>query len=143
MTFTKGVVELKLYPKGRQVKPEESVPKCIAGQDGKYTFSSFRDGDGAEPGEYVLSAELLRRAPADIFGPDQFLNNFNSPLNEDPRFQVTVGDGEPVEIPSIDVKTSELKQKPPHPFASPKGEAVVKAWCVFLTASVEIFNGKL
>jgi hypothetical protein len=122
VAMTKGVVELKLYPKGRQVKPEESVPKCIAGQDGKYTFSSFRDGDGAEPGEYVLSAELLRMGLGDLFGPDQFLNNFNSPLNEDPRFQVTVGDGEPVEIPAIDVKMSELKQKPPHLFASPTGK---------------------
>ncbi len=108
--FTKGVVELKLYPKGREVKPGESVPKCIAGQDGKYTFSSYRDGDGAEPGEYVLSVELLKMGLGDLFGPDLFLNNFNTPLNEDPRFQVKVGDGEPVEIPAIDIKTSRIEK---------------------------------
>lgn len=122
MTFTKGVIELKLYPKAGQVKPGEPVPKCIAGQDGRYTFSSYRDGDGAEAGEYVLSAELLRMTPVDIFGPDRFLNNFNSPLNEDPRFQVKVGDGGSVEIPLIDIKMSELKKQPPHPFASPNGK---------------------
>ncbi|MCA9008580.1 MAG: hypothetical protein KDB01_02480 [Planctomycetaceae bacterium] len=120
--LVKGVVELKLYPKGREVKPGESVPECIVGQDGKYTFSSYRDGDGAEPGDYVLSAELLRMGLGDLFGPDQFLNNFNSPLNEDARFQVKIGDGEAVEIPTIDIKTSELKQQPNHPFASPTGK---------------------
>ena len=120
--FTKGVVELKLYPKGRELKPGESVPKCTAGQDGKYTFSSYRDGDGAEPGDYVLSVELLKMGLGDLFGPDLFLNNFNTPLNEDPRFQVKVGDGEPVEIPAIDIKTSELKKQPNHKYASPAGK---------------------
>ena len=120
--FIKGVVELKLYPKGREIKPGESVPKCVAGQDGKYTFSAYRDGDGAEPGEYVLSVEMLKIGMGDLYGPDQFLNNFNSPKNEDPRFQVKVGDDEAVEIPTIDIKTSELKKQPNHPFASPPGK---------------------
>ena len=121
-TLAKGVVELKLYPKGRELKPGESVPKCVAGPDGKYTFSSYRDGDGAEPGEYVLSVELLRMGFGDLFGPDKFLNNFNSPTNTDSRFQVKLGDGESVEIPTIDIKTSELKKQPNHPFASPIGK---------------------
>ncbi len=115
-------VELKLYPKGRKIKPDDRVPKCTAGLDGKYTFSSYRDGDGAEPGEYVLSVEMLRRAPGAVFGPDQLGNNFNSPDNEDPRFQVTVVDGQPTEIPTIDISTKELKKQPRHPFASPPGK---------------------
>lgn len=121
-TLAKGVVELKLYPKGRDVKPGESVPKCVAGLDGKYTFSSYRDGDGAEPGDYVLSVELLRMRFGDLCGPDEFLNNFNSPFNEDPRFQVKVGDGDPVEIPAIDINTRELKKQPDHKYASPSGK---------------------
>jgi hypothetical protein len=118
-----GLVELKLYPKGRELKPGEHVPKCRVGADGKFVFSSYRDGDGAEPGDYVLSVEYLRMGgPGAVFGPDKFLNNFNSPTNEDPRFQVKVVDGTSGEIPAIDIKMSELKAKPIHPFASPNGK---------------------
>lgn len=35
-----GVVELKLYPKGREIKPGENVAKCVVGAEGRYTFSS-------------------------------------------------------------------------------------------------------
>lgn len=115
-------VELKLYPKGREPKPEERIPKCIVGRDGKFTFSAYRDGDGAEPGEYVLSAEVLRIAFSGMMGPDQLGNNFNSPFNEDPRFQVKVVAGEPTEIPPIDIKLSELQAQPMHAFASPPGK---------------------
>ena len=115
-------VELKLYPQGRVPKVGERVAKCIADQEGKYTFSSYRDGDGAEPGEYVLSVEALRRAPGAIFGPDKLGNNFNSPDNEDPRFQVKVVSGEPTVVPTIDINTSQLEPQQPHPFASPPGK---------------------
>ena len=116
-----GFIELKLYPKGREPKPEENIPMCLVGLDGRYTFSSYRDGDGAEPGEYVLTMEYLKiGGPGELIGPDKFLNNFNSPTNEDPRFQVKVVDETSGEIPTIDIKMSELKQKPPHPFASSK-----------------------
>jgi hypothetical protein len=117
-----GLVELKLYPKGRELKPNEQVPICRVGNEGRYTFSSFRDGDGAEPGDYVLSVEMLKMGLGELFGPDQFLNNFNSPTNDDPRFQVTVNDRGGVEIPTIEIITSELKPKPKHPFASPAGK---------------------
>lgn len=122
LPFVKGVVELKLYPKGRDLKPGDAVPECVVAQDGKYTFSSYRDGDGAEPGQYVLSAEMLKIGMGDLFGPDQFLNNFNSPRNDDARFQVEIGEDDALEIPTIDVKMNELKQQPNHPFASPPGK---------------------
>ena len=117
-----GVIELKLYPKGGELKPGMRVPKCLVGQEGKYAFSSYADKDGAEPGEYVLTVEMLRIAPGELFGPDQFGNNFNSPHNQDPRFQVTVGEDGPVEIPEIDLDTSLLEYQPLHPFASPPGK---------------------
>ncbi len=118
-----GLIEMKLYPKGRAPKPGERIPKCIVGQDGRYTFSSYRDGDGAEPGEYVLSIEHLKMGgPGELYGPDKFGNNFNSPFNEDPRFQVTVVEGESGEVPTIDIKTSELEMRPSHPYASPPGK---------------------
>ena len=118
-----GLVELKLYPKGREVKPGEHIPKCRVGKEGKYIFSSYRDGDGAEPGDYVLSMEYLKMGgPGELFGPDKFLNNFNSPSNEDARFQVKVVDETSGEIPAIDIKMSDLKAKPPHAFASRTGK---------------------
>jgi hypothetical protein len=117
-----GEVELKLYAKGRDVTQGEVVANCIVGEGGKYAFNSYRQGDGAVPGEYVLSAEWLRPAPGVMYGPDKFLNNFNSPSNADPRFQVTVVDEGSVEIPTIDIKTSELRPQKSHPFASPSGK---------------------
>jgi hypothetical protein len=117
-----GVVELKLYGRGKATKPGDTVPKCLVGTEGKYVFSSYRDGDGAEPGDYVLSVELLKMGFGELFGPDQLLNNFNSPDNADPRFQVKVGDGDAVEIPAIDIETSKLKKQPSHPFASRPGK---------------------
>ena len=108
-----GIVELKLYPKGRDPEPDERIAKCLVGKDGKYKFSSYRDGDGAEPGEYVLSVEMLRiGGPGELYGPDKLKNNFNSPFNEDPRFQVDIIDEKPVEIPLITIDTSELEKQP-------------------------------
>ena len=118
----RGFVELKLYEKGHEPTPTQMIPKCMVGENGKYQFSSYGDADGAVPGEYVLSIEWLKVGPGALFGPDKLLNNFNSPSNDDPRFQVTVVEGKPVEIPTIDIKTSELKQVKAHPFASRPGK---------------------
>ncbi|WP_010585785.1 hypothetical protein [Schlesneria paludicola] len=118
----KGQIEMKLYVKGAEVKPGELVANCLIGEGGKYRFSSYREGDGAVPGDYVISMEWLRPAPGVMYGPDKFLNNFNSPLNTDSRFQVTVVDGQPVEVPTIEIDTRELKQKPSHPYATPSGK---------------------
>lgn len=119
----RGLVELKLYPKGREPKPGERIPICLVGPDGKYEFSSYSEGDGAVPGEYVLSVEVLRiGGPGQLFGPDKLLNNFNSPANADPRFQVTIVEGEPTEIPTIDIDTSQLKPQRNHRYATPAGK---------------------
>jgi len=117
-----GALELKLYPKGYQANSAERVAKCRVGPEGEYAFSSYRAGDGAEPGEYVLSVEFQVLGFGTISGPDQLGNNFNSPLNTDPRFQVTVVSGEPTVIPAIDIITSELERQPDHPFATPAGK---------------------
>lgn len=117
-----GQIELKLYPKGRDPKPGERIPKCLADKDGNFVFNSYRAGDGAVPGEYVLTMEMLRVALGGLFGPDRFGNNFNSPSSTDPRFQVTVVDDEPTVIPTIDIKLDELKQQPAHKYASPAGK---------------------
>ena len=118
----RGMVELKLYEKGHDPTPEQMVPKCVVGDNGKYQFSSYGQGDGAVPGEYVLSIEWLKIGPGALFGPDRLLNNFNSPFNEDARFQVTVINGQPVQIPTIEINTKELKEKESHPYASPPGK---------------------
>lgn len=117
-----GQVELKLYEKGHDPTPGQMIPKCVVGVDGKYEFSSYGGKDGAVPGEYVLSIEWLKMSMTGLAGPDKLLNNFNSPSNEDPRFQVTVVDGPPVEIPTIDIDTRNLKPQKSHPFASPPGK---------------------
>lgn len=118
----KFVVELKLYEKGHDPTPEQMIPKCVVGDNGKYQFSSYGKADGAVPGEYVLSIEWLKIGPGTLFGPDKLLNNFNSPFNKDPRFQVTVTEGMPVEIDTIEINTGELKQQESHPYASPSGK---------------------
>ncbi len=118
-----GLIEMKLYPKGRKPKAGERIPKCIVRKEGRFSFSSYRNGDGAEPGEYVLSMEKLKiGGPGELFGPDQFGNNFNSPRNKDPRFQVTVVEGEATEIPTILVETSKLQPQKRHPYASRPGK---------------------
>lgn len=119
----RGEVELKLYTKGQEVKRGEVVANCLVGEGGKYEFNSYKQGDGAVPGDYVLSMEWLRPSPGVMYGPDKFLNNFNSPTNEDPRFQVKVPEEGSVEIPTIDIKMSELKAQKTHPYASPAGKA--------------------
>jgi hypothetical protein len=118
----KGNIELKLYKKGSDQAKAEVVANCLVGDEGKYQFNSYREGDGAVPGEYVLSMEWLRPAPGMMYGPDKFLNNFNSPFNEDPRFQVEVLDGAPVEISPIEITMSELKPQKMHPYATPTGK---------------------
>lgn len=118
----RGEVELKLYAKGSEQSPGAVVANCVVGEDGRYEFNSYRQGDGAVPGEYVLSMEWLRPAPGVLYGPDKLLNNFNSPFNEDPRFHIEVIEGEPVEIPTIEIQTSELKPQKSHPYASPAGK---------------------
>jgi hypothetical protein len=57
-----------------------------------------------------------------LYGPDKFLNNFNSPFNGDPRFQVEVVEDVPLEIPPIEIRMSELKPQKSHPYASPAGK---------------------
>lgn len=118
----KGQIEMKLYAKGTDDKPGDVVAKCFVGDGGKFRFSSYREGDGAVPGDYVISMEWLRPAPGVMYGPDKLLNNFNSPFNTDPRFLVTVVDGQPVDVPTIEIDTRELKQKPSHPYAAPSGK---------------------
>jgi len=117
-----GEVEMKLYLKGREIKSGDTVPTCHVGVDGKYEFSSYRAGDGAEPGEYVISVEWLKMSFGALLGPDRLLNNFNSPTNKDPRFHVTVVKGQSLKIPIIEIKTSDLKQQPSHPYASRAGK---------------------
>lgn len=118
----KGQVELKLYKKGTDEKSAEAVANCLVGDGGKFQFNSYRQGDGAVPGKYVLSAEWLRPAPGVLYGPDKFLNNFNSPFNGDPRFQVEVVEDVPLEIAPIEIRISELKPQKSHPYASPVGK---------------------
>lgn len=118
----RGLVELKLYEKGHDPKPTQMIPKAIVGENGKYEFSSYGDKDGTVPGDYVISIEWLKIGPGTLFGPDKLLNNYNNPSNDDPKFQVTVVDGKPVEIPTIDISTKELKQKKAHAWASPAGK---------------------
>lgn len=117
-------VVLTLYPKGRDPKPGERLPQCLPGEDGTFAFSSYRENDGAEPGEYILTIEWLQLGMTGRFGPDKFLNNFNNPeVNvNDPRFQVTVVEDEPTQIPTIDINTSELESQPLHRYATPKGK---------------------
>lgn len=41
-------VKLKLYPKGTAPKPHDIVPVALTQAEGKFAFSSFKAGDGAQ-----------------------------------------------------------------------------------------------
>jgi len=64
-------------------KPDLPVarrPRAHSDLNGNFAFSTFKRGDGAEPGRYVLTFTLLQmRGPTAFAGPDGLKNLFNDP----------------------------------------------------------------
>jgi len=71
------------------------TPTGETGKDGRFTLSTAAPGDGAPPGDYVVTFELLRGG-ADKFGRDievfVWKGKYSGPAES--TFKVTVKDGE-------------------------------------------------
>jgi len=114
---------MKLWPKVPQLRADTPSVTAEVGDDGKYSFSTYVQGDGVEAGEYILTWESLKVAPLtrNLSGPDRFLNNFNNPLEQDPKYTIKVEEGKDFSFTPIDVKLADIVAKEPSPFATPTG----------------------
>lgn len=110
-------VWVRLFKKGdRRVLP--STPRVRTDASGRYVFSTNIEGDGVEPGSYVLMIEWLTKVGSASWGaPDKLLNNFCDPLRNqnDPRFIVEVKGDDEIKIPTIEIATAGLQEMDPRP----------------------------
>lgn len=116
-------VVMKLWPKVAQLRHDTDSTSAEVGDDGKFSFSTYVQGDGIPAGEYILCWESLQLAPLTRYltGPDRFQNNFNNPLEQDPKYTVKVEDGKDFVFPDIEVKMADIVPKDPSLFATPTG----------------------
>ena len=73
--------------------------------DGKFSISTYNDGDGAPEGEYVLTfswreINMMTMRPG---GPDKLNDRYSDPAKSE--FRVTVQKGEPIDLGRIDLTT--------------------------------------
>ncbi len=64
-------------------KPDLQVdvrPSAECDKEGKFSFTTYKAGDGVAGGKtYVVAFALLRKAKSALVGPDQLENRYNDP----------------------------------------------------------------
>lgn len=92
--------------------PEDDAvaPQGGVQADGSYKITSYTSGDGAPPGEYVVTVSWYKMdeklgGP----GPNVVPAEFTDPAKS--KLKVTINQGAPTEIPPIDIKSKSEKSK--------------------------------
>ncbi len=63
-------------------------------EEGKFAFMTYKEGDGVEPGEYVVTFELMKAKSGGRFeGPDRLNDRYNDPKSS--QFPIKLVAGEP------------------------------------------------
>ncbi|WP_010587955.1 hypothetical protein [Schlesneria paludicola] len=101
---------VRLVPEGANA-PQQSDPKTVTTQGGKFHFTTYLDGDGARPGKYSMLVERLERIGSSGWsGPDQLNNLFNH--IEAPAKKIEIAESVPEKDFKVDL---EVKGKPKKP----------------------------
>ncbi|MCE9548199.1 MAG: hypothetical protein K8T25_22230 [Planctomycetia bacterium] len=98
--------EVTLHPKTplKDVAGRELFPHARVAADGSFDLQTYEDGDGAPPGEYVVTVvwpEVKIDGGEELLGPDRLHNNFSDP--KFPAATVVIESHENI-IPPIDLK---------------------------------------
>jgi hypothetical protein len=78
-------------------------PYAQVDEEGKFTISTYEQGDGAPEGEYVVTLEWLNYniVQNQWGGPDKLKNKYSDPQKSGITVRV---EGKPVEMPAIELK---------------------------------------
>lgn len=116
---------VELHATGEQPDLRHSRPWGVVDQQGEFTLSTYRTGDGAPPGEYRVTV----RWPPDVSQPslaDRLNGRYNDPQSSE--FLVTIDEGDnelaKIEIEGARVETKDRAgasgRQPPGPGMQPK-----------------------
>jgi hypothetical protein len=95
-------VQLVCHPKDQS--DSIKLPSCLSKEDGTFEMITYRDGDGAPAGEYVITAtwkeyDLMRREYKEL---DKLKGRYSDPKTS--QIELTV-DNAPVDMGMIELKT--------------------------------------
>ena len=105
---------LRLVPDGAKA-PQQSDPKTVTTQNGKFHFTTYLDGDGVRPGTYSMLVERLERIGSSGWGgPDQLNNLFNH--LESPAAKIEITDSTPRKDFTVNLEVKGKAKKPAPPY---------------------------
>jgi hypothetical protein len=84
---------------------DTTVSSAVTGQDGCFAVSTYRTGDGAPEGQYVLTFEWKKfdLISKTYGGPDQLRGRCSNPQKS--RWRCSVEPGKPTDLGRIDLST--------------------------------------
>lgn len=121
----KADLTVRLVPKAAAA-PTNTNPRAITDDEGNFRFTTYLDGDGVPPAEYLVLVEHLSKVGSSGWtGPDK-LNNLYNHLTA-PATMIEVVEGAPVKELELDLKVAGLPPKSPPPYTRPVSGKPVRA----------------
>jgi hypothetical protein len=99
------LVQISMHDKAGADTNQPTFSSTLSDQDGKFALSTYEEGDGAPPGDYVLTFtwqefNVLSRGYS---GPDKLNGKYSDPKKT--PFEVKVEKGKPTDLGRIELKT--------------------------------------
>ena len=111
-----GELTVRLVQAGEKA-PSPTDPKALTKPDGKFYFTTYLDGDGVRPGNYVVLVEQLTRMGSSGWtGPDK-LNNLYNHLAEPPA-TIEVVENKPINDLNLELKFAGIPPKKAPPYGA-------------------------
>ena len=82
-----------------------TITQALTNENGEFTFSTYKSGDGVPPGEYKLTFfwGKFNAMTRSFAGPDRLKNRYRKP--EKSPVSLSVSEGEPVDLGEIALTT--------------------------------------
>lgn len=98
-------IQLMLHSSAGVDQKQPAFPQGQTNAEGKVTFSTYAEGDGAPAGEYKMTASLQDFNPMSrgFTGPDKLKKKYSDPAKTELTIKVT--NKAPNDIGTIDLKT--------------------------------------
>ena len=102
-----------------------SDPKTLTDAQGRFTFTTYLDGDGVPPGKYRMLVEHLERHGSSGWGSTDKLGNRYNYIT-DPATTIEVKEGAPAEGLKFDLDISGKPANSPPPYTRPVSGKPIK-----------------
>ncbi len=104
-TVPDSPITVKFHPVGGIDQEHPTISQTLTGDNGQFAVSTYEEGDGVPPGEYVVTFfwGKFNAMSMSFAGPDQLKNRYATP--EKSPIKVTVASGKPVDMGEVPLTT--------------------------------------